>query len=94
MTLAESIRPCWSQRRHHALDADDLLQAGEYCFGAIGLGFLLQVTLPRRREERGSRLLGFGLLFWHEHAQRAIEPHREFLAPILAHIHGNTLGAC
>jgi len=67
---------------------------GDYCFVGIAVGFILSLTAPNQKvRECGRALMGFGLLFLGLNVMSdAIRPHREQLAPILSHVHGDTLG--
>ncbi|MDD2236316.1 MAG: Na/Pi cotransporter family protein [Kiritimatiellae bacterium] len=66
---------------------------GAYCFVAITLGFIIQMTAPKPGgKAAGKALMGFGLLFLGMNIMsEAIKPYREVLAPMLAHVDGRTL---
>ncbi len=65
---------------------------GDYAYAAIAVGLLISLASPRPTvRDVGRALLGFGLLFLGMNTMSgAIAPHREALAPILAHAHGET----
>ena len=64
----------------------------DYCFVAIALGFLLNITVPQKRVKKaGLAVLGFGLLFLGMSTMSgAIAPHREAFIPLFEQIDGST----
>ncbi len=96
MTLAESVPPMLGANIGTTLSMQLIsFKLGEYCFAAIGLGFLVEVLSPESSvKHMGRAVLGFGLLFLGMNTlSTAIGPYRDTLAPILAHVHGNTPSA-
>ena len=64
---------------------------GQYCWVAIAAGFLLKSLLPGERcKQAGLAMIGFGLLFLGMITiSGSLVPHREALAPWLAHVRGD-----
>ena len=93
MGLAESVPPMLGANVGTALSMQLIsFHIGAYCWMAIGIGFILSMAAPgERARESGRALLGFGLLFLGMTTiSEAIAPHKDMLAPWLAHIHGET----
>lgn len=94
MTLEQSIPPVLGANLGTSLSMQLIsFRLGEWCFGAIGLGFLVSTLAPQpTARDLGRALLGFGLLFLGMTTMGgAVEPHRDLVRPWLAGIHGDTL---
>jgi len=92
MTLEQAIAPVFGANIGTSLSMQLVsFRIADYCWGAIGIGFLLRALIPSLRWCRlGDALIGFGLLFLGmETISTAIAPHREVLAPFLVHIRGD-----
>ncbi len=65
----------------------------DYCFMFMTVGFILQIAAPASwLKNSGQALLGFGMLFLGmKTIGDAVHPHRELLAQLLLHIHGDNL---
>ena len=94
MSLAESIPPMMGANIGTSLSMQLIsFQLGKYCYIAIGIGLLVQISVPHTPTRNlGRALLGFGLLFLGMNTiSQAIEPHRAIIAPVLSRVHGNTM---
>lgn len=94
MSLAESIPPMMGANIGTSLSMQLIsFQLGKYCYAAIGIGLLIQISVPHvATKNMGRALLGFGLLFLGMNTiSQAIEPHRDIIAPVLSSIHGDTM---
>ncbi len=94
MTLAESIPPMMGSNFGTSLSMQMFsFKLGEYCYAAIGLGFIIHFAFSNPViKNSGRALMGFGLLFLGMNTLSAtIEPHRDLIAPWLAHVHGTTM---
>ncbi len=94
MTLEQSIAPVFGANIGTSLSMQLIsFHIADYCWAAIGIGFLVEALIPSDRWRKlGGALIGFGLLFLGmETISTAIAPHKDALAPLLAHIHGDTL---
>lgn len=93
MTLTQSIAPVFGANFGTSLSMQLIsFDISAYCWAAIGIGFLVEALLPHPRYRKiGAALIGFGLLFLGmETISAAIKPHRELVAPLIAHINGAT----
>ena len=93
MTLEQSIAPVFGANIGTSLSMQLIsFHIADYCWAAIGIGFLCEALIPSDRWRKlGGALIGFGLLFLGmETISTAIAPHKDALAPLLAHIHGDT----
>ena len=93
MTLTQSIAPVFGANFGTSLSMQLIsFDISAYCWAAIGVGFLLEALLPHPRYRKiGAALIGFGLLFLGmETISAAIKPHRDLVAPLIAHINGST----
>ena len=92
MTLEQSIAPVFGANIGTSLSMQLVsFHIADYCWAAIGIGFLLDALIPSDRWRKlGGALIGFGLLFLGmETISSGIAPHKEALAPYLAHIRGD-----
>lgn len=92
MTLGQSIAPVFGANIGTSLSMQLVsFHIADYCWAAIGIGFLLDALLPSERWRKlGGALIGFGLLFLGmETISAGIAPHKDALAPFLSHIHGD-----
>ncbi len=95
ITLAESIAPVMGANLGTTLSMQLVsFHLNDYCFFVMALGFILKMAAPPEWLKHGGyALMGFGMLFLGMATMgEAIEPHRDHLAPLLARIHGDTLG--
>ena len=93
MTLSQSIAPVFGANFGTSLSMQLIsFDISAYCWAAIGIGFLVEALVPHPRYRKiGAALIGFGLLFLGmETISAAIEPHRDLVAPLIAHIDGST----
>lgn len=91
MSLVASIPPMLGANIGTSLSMQLVsFDISRYAWACIGVGVLARMAIPHPRwREGGAALLGFGLLFLGMATIReAVEPHREALAPFLAHIRG------
>ena len=94
MSLNQSIAPVFGANIGTSLSSQVMsFNIADWCWVPIGAGFLLQVFIRSPRWKKlGVALIGFGLLFLGmKTISSAIAPHRDLLAPYLAHIRGDTL---
>ena len=92
MTLEQSIAPVFGANIGTSLSMQLVsFHIADYCWAAIGIGFLLDALLPSERWRKlGGALIGFGLLFLGmETISSGIAPHKDALAPFLSHIRGD-----
>ena len=92
MTLEQAIAPIFGANIGTSLSMQLVsFHISDYCWAAIGIGFLIDALLPSERWRKlGDALIGFGLLFLGmETISTGIAPHKEALAPYLAHIRGD-----
>ena len=92
MTLEQSIAPVFGANIGTSLSMQLIsFHIADYCWAAIGIGFLLDALLPSDRWRKlGGALIGFGLLFLGmETISSGIAPHKDALAPFLSHIRGD-----
>ena len=92
MTLEQAIAPVFGANIGTSLSMQLVsFHIADYCWAAIGIGFLLDALIPSERWRKlGDALIGFGLLFLGmDTISAAIAPHKEALAPYLAHIRGD-----
>lgn len=92
MTLEQSIAPVFGSNIGTSLSMQLIsFHIADYCWAAIGIGFLLDALIPSERWRKlGGALIGFGLLFLGmETISSGIAPHKDALAPYLAHIRGD-----
>ncbi len=92
MTLEQSIAPVFGANIGTSLSMQLVsFHIADYCWAAIGIGFLLDALIPSERWRKlGIALIGFGLLFLGmETISAGIAPHKDSLAPYLAHIRGD-----
>ena len=92
MTLEQSIAPIFGANIGTSLSMQLIsFHIADYCWAAIGVGFLLDALLPSERWRKlGGALIGFGLLFLGmETISSGIAPHKDALAPFLSHIRGD-----
>ncbi len=92
MTLEQAIAPVFGANIGTSLSMQLIsFHIADYCWAAIGIGFLLDALLPSERWRKlGDALIGFGLLFLGmDTISAGIAPHKEALAPYLAHIRGD-----
>ncbi len=95
MTLGQAMAPIFGANVGTSLSMQLIsFNIASYGWAAIGVGFLAKSLLPSPRWSRlGDALMGFGLLFLGmETISAGIAPHREALAPLLAHLQGETWG--
>jgi phosphate:Na+ symporter len=93
ISLVKSIAPMLGANVGTSLSMQLIsFDLARYCWFAIGLGFIVRTALPHPRlRELGTALIGFGLIFLGMTTiSNAISPHRDALAPWLAHIEGET----
>lgn len=96
MTLGQAIAPIFGANIGTTLSMQLVsLNIAEYCWAAIGIGFVIQMTVQSDRWSKvGEALLGFGLLFLGmETIKLGIAPHKEAIEPLLVHIHGTTVAS-
>ena len=94
MSLVQAIPPIFGANIGTTLSLQLIsFKLGAYCYLLIGMGMALRMVTGRPRlPHLGNAVLGLGLLFLGmETMTEAIGPHREALAGILSHIHGDTL---
>lgn len=92
MTLEQAIAPVFGANIGTSLSMQLVsFHLAEYCWVAIGIGFLLRALIPSLRWcKLGDALIGFGLLFLGmDTISAGIAPHRDALAPFLEHIRGD-----
>ncbi len=92
MTLEQAIAPVFGANIGTSLSMQLVsFHIADYCWAAIGIGFLLDSLIPSERWRKlGGALIGFGLLFLGMHTiSTGIAPHKEALAPFLSHIRGD-----
>ena len=92
MTLEQAIAPVFGANIGTSLSMQLVsFHIADYCWAAIGLGFLADALIPSARWRKlGGALIGFGLLFLGmDTISAGIAPHKEALAPYLAHIRGD-----
>ncbi|NCD22786.1 MAG: Na/Pi cotransporter family protein [Spartobacteria bacterium] len=92
MTLEQAIAPVFGANIGTSLSMQLVsFHIADYCWAAIGIGFLLDALIPSDRWRKlGGALIGFGLLFLGmETISSGIAPHKDALAPFLAHIRGD-----
>ena len=92
MTLEQSIAPVFGANIGTSLSMQLVsFHIADYCWAAIGIGFLLDALIPSDRWRKlGGALIGFGLLFLGmETISAGIAPHKDALAPFLTHIRGD-----
>ena len=92
MTLEQSIAPIFGANIGTSLSMQLIsFHIADYCWAAIGIGFLLDALIPSDRWRKlGGALIGFGLLFLGmETISSGIAPHKDALAPFLSHIRGD-----
>ena len=92
MTLEQAIAPVFGANIGTSLSMQLIsFHIADYCWAAIGIGFLLDALLPSERWRKlGDALIGFGLLFLGmDTISTGIAPHKDLLAPYLAHIRGD-----
>lgn len=95
MTLTQSIAPIFGANLGTSLSMQLIsFNISEYCWAAIGIGFLLKSFIPSERYRHiGGAFIGFGLLFLGmETISGGIAPHKDLLAPYIAHVDGSTWG--
>lgn len=93
MTLEQSIAPVFGANIGTSLSMQLIsFRIADYCWAAIGIGFLCEALIPSDRWRKlGGALIGFGLIFLGmETISAAIAPHKDALAPLLVHIRGDT----
>ena len=92
MTLEQAIAPVFGANIGTSLSMQLIsFHIADYCWAAIGIGFLLDALIPSDRWRKlGGALIGFGLLFLGmETISSGIAPHKDALAPFLSHIRGD-----
>ena len=92
MTLEQAIAPVFGANIGTSLSMQLVsFHIADYCWAAIGIGFLLDALIPSERWRKlGDALIGFGLLFLGmDTISSGIAPHKDALAPYLAHIRGD-----
>ncbi len=92
MTLEQAIAPVFGANIGTSLSMQLIsFHIADYCWAAIGIGFLLDALIPSERWRKlGGALIGFGLLFLGmETISSGIAPHKDALAPFLSHIRGD-----
>ena len=92
MTLEQAIAPVFGANIGTSLSMQLIsFHIADYCWAAIGIGFLLDALIPSERWRKlGDALIGFGLLFLGmDTISTGIAPHKDALAPYLAHIRGD-----
>jgi phosphate:Na+ symporter len=92
MTLEQSIAPVFGANIGTSLSMQLVsFHVADYCWAAIGIGFLLDALIPSDRWRKlGGALIGFGLLFLGmETISAGLAPHKDALAPFLTHIRGD-----
>ena len=95
MTLEQAIAPVFGANIGTSLSTQLIsLNLTQYCWVAIGTGFLLGALIPSERWRKlGDALIGFGLLFLGmQTISTGIAPHKEALTPLLSMLRGDTLG--
>jgi phosphate:Na+ symporter len=92
MSLATAVPPIIGANIGTTLSMQIIsFRFGDYWFLPVIPGMFAQFAGPRS-QQAGRFLIGFGLLFLGMNVMSgAIAPHRESLAPWLAHVHGSTL---
>ncbi len=92
MTLEQAIAPVFGANIGTSLSMQLIsFHIADYCWAAIGIGFLLDALIPSERWRKlGGALIGFGLLFLGmDTISSGIAPHKDALAPFLSHIRGD-----
>ena len=92
MTLEQAIAPVFGANIGTSLSMQLVsFHIADYCWAAIGIGFLVDSLVPSDRWRKlGGALIGFGLLFLGmETISSGIAPHKDALAPYLSHIRGD-----
>jgi len=92
MTLEQTIAPIFGANIGTSLSMQLFsFHIADYCWAAIGIGFLLDALIPSERWRKlGGAFIGFGLLFLGMNTiSSGIAPHKDILAPFLAHIRGD-----
>lgn len=92
MTLEQAIAPVFGANIGTSLSMQLVsFHIADYCWAAIGIGFLLDALIPSDRWRKlGGALIGFGLLFLGmDTISSGIAPHKDALAPFLSHIRGD-----
>ena len=92
MTLEQAIAPVFGANIGTSLSMQLIsFHIADYCWAAIGIGFLLDALVPSERWRKlGDALIGFGLLFLGmDTISSGIAPHKDALAPFLSHIRGD-----
>ncbi len=92
MTLEQAIAPVFGANIGTSLSMQLIsFHIADYCWAAIGIGFLLDALIPSDRWRKlGGALIGFGLLFLGmDTISSGIAPHKDALAPFLSHIRGD-----
>lgn len=92
MTLEQAIAPVFGANIGTSLSMQLIsFHIADYCWAAIGIGFLLDALIPSERWRKlGGALIGFGLLFLGmDTISTGIAPHKDALAPYLSHIRGD-----
>ena len=92
MTLEQAIAPVFGANIGTTLSMQLVsFRITDYCWAAIGIGFLRDALIPSERLRKlGDALIGFGLLFLGmETISAGIAPHKDMLAPYLVHIRGD-----
>lgn len=92
MTLEQAIAPVFGANVGTSLSMQLVsFHVADYCWAAIGIGFLLDALIPSDRWRKlGGALIGFGLLFLGmETISTGIAPHKDALAPFLSHVRGD-----
>ena len=92
MTLEQAIAPVFGANIGTSLSMQLIsFHIADYCWAAIGIGFLLDALIPSERWRKlGDALIGFGLLFLGmDTISSGIAPHKDALAPFLSHIRGD-----
>ena len=92
MTLEQAIAPVFGANIGTSLSMQLIsFHIADYCWAAIGIGFLLEALVPSERWRKlGDALIGFGLLFLGmDTISSGIAPHKDALAPFLSHIRGD-----
>lgn len=92
MTLDQAIAPIFGANIGTTLSMQLVsFRIADYCWVAIGIGFLVDALTPSERwRQLGGALIGFGLLFLGmETISSGIAPHKTLLEPFLAHLRGD-----
>jgi phosphate:Na+ symporter len=94
MTLAQALPPIFGANIGTTLSLQLIsFKLGAYCYLLIGAGMAMRLFAVRPRlPHLGNAVLGLGLLFLGISTMaEAIGPHREALAGLVSHIHGDSL---